>query len=86
MFVDPPFYRFYKTWTSAKIKESDHFCAELAGLSFSSPNPRLGVSQGMGDFGLHRLDALTAGGVCVWRNHHSNCNSSCVREDMLWTI
>ena len=20
------------------------------------------------------------------RNHHSNCNSSCVREDMLWTI
>ena len=21
-----------------------------------------------------------------WRNHHSNCNSSCVREDMLWTI
>ena len=21
-----------------------------------------------------------------WRNHHSNCNCSCVRGDMLWTI
>ena len=30
---------------------------------------------------LTHLYATTA----IWRNHHSNCNSSCVREDMLWT-
>jgi hypothetical protein len=36
---------------------------------------------------LQRLVLLEPTCACwVGRNHHSNCNSSCVPEDMLWTI
>ena len=37
-------------------------------------------------YNLGFLSTKGGGVVQNRRNHHSNCNSSCVREDMLWTI